>query len=247
MAPRPPGTSRTRCLGPPSDGARQPPGLAAPKGVTRRSAAPAAEGGCATQPDEAQRSVSAQQDGRRVPGSAQRVPVSAQQDGATWGVPGGLPPGKHCGHRRSRQNVGEDGATPGGYGGKPPGVAFIGVPTGARNAGRCSDGGPEHRYACYTETPPCASRPDYEQITSWCCFPNHGAVLSAPWTGVSTRAAVVAPSCDGWAPYPSLGYWSSPEPGVPWPASPPVLWPAPGVPSPDSGPGGWWRTGRFGS
>ena len=26
-------------------------------------------------------------------------------------------------------------ATPGGYGGKPPGVAFIGVPTGARNAG----------------------------------------------------------------------------------------------------------------
>ena len=176
-----------------------------------------------------------------------RGPGSAQQDGATWGVPGGLPPGKHCGHRRSRPNVGEDGATPGGYGGKPPGVAFIGVPTGARNAGRCSDGGPEHRYACYTETPPCASRPDYEQITSWCCFPNHGAVLSAPWTGVSTRAAVVAPSCDGWAPYPSLGYWSSPEPGVPWPASPPVLWPAPGVPSPDSGPGGWWRTGRFGS
>src|SRR6202041_71824 len=49
-----------------------------------------------------------------------------------------------------------------GYGGKPPGVAFIGVPTGARNAGRCSDGGPEHRYACYTETPPCASRPDYK-------------------------------------------------------------------------------------
>src|SRR5215813_12222099 len=26
-------------------------------------------------------------------------------------------------------------ATPGGYGGKPPGVAFIGAPTGARNAG----------------------------------------------------------------------------------------------------------------
>src|SRR5215831_17220837 len=63
---------------------------------------------------------------------------------------------------RSRLNACEDRATPGGYGGKPPGVAFIGVPTGARNAGRCSDGGPEHRYACYTETPPSTSRPDYE-------------------------------------------------------------------------------------
>src|ERR1700722_9903940 len=30
---------------------------------------------------------------------------------------------------------GQKRATPGGYGGKPPGVAFIGVPTGARNAG----------------------------------------------------------------------------------------------------------------
>ena len=59
-----------------------------------------------------------------------------------------------------RLTVGKEKATPGGYGGKPPGVALIGVPTGARNAGRCSDGGPEHRYACYTETPPCASRPD---------------------------------------------------------------------------------------
>src|SRR5262249_42189281 len=60
----------------------------------------------------------------------------------------------------------EDRATPGGYGGKPPGVAIIGVPTGARNAGRCSDGGPEHHHECYTETPPCASRPDYEHISN---------------------------------------------------------------------------------
>ena len=49
---------------------------------------------------------------------------------------GGLPPDKYCepaglgGGTPSRHR-----ATPGGYGGKPPGVAFIGVPTGARNAG----------------------------------------------------------------------------------------------------------------
>src|SRR5262249_61065197 len=32
-------------------------------------------------------------------------------------------------------------ATPGGYGGKPPGVAFIGAPTGARNAGNGAPAG----------------------------------------------------------------------------------------------------------
>jgi hypothetical protein len=77
----------------------------------------------------------------------------------------GSPPRVNTASRwRRRPKVAGHRATPGGYGGKPPGVAFIGVPTGARNAGRCSDGGPEHRYACYTETPPCASRPDYKQI-----------------------------------------------------------------------------------
>ncbi len=60
----------------------------------------------------------------------------------------------------------EHGATPGGYGGKPPGVAFIGVPTGARKRRqRCPDGGPEHRYECYTETPRYVSRPNYECIS----------------------------------------------------------------------------------
>jgi hypothetical protein len=85
---------------------------------------------------------------------------AAGEDRATWG-PGGIPPENTASHSEADRKAGEDRATPGGYGGKPPGVAFIGVPTGARNAGRCSDGGPEHRYACYTETPPCASRPDY--------------------------------------------------------------------------------------
>src|SRR5579875_1147558 len=62
------------------------------------------------------------------------------------------------------QNAAEHRATPGGYGGKPPGVAFIGAPTGARNAGyRCPSGGPEHRYACYTEPSCCASRLDESQ------------------------------------------------------------------------------------
>jgi len=54
---------------------------------------------------------------------------------AARGVRGVVPPGKHCEPRRSRLKGGEHRATPGGYGGKPPGVAFIGVPTGARNAG----------------------------------------------------------------------------------------------------------------
>src|ERR1700722_12884012 len=31
---------------------------------------------------------------------------------------------------------------------------------------RCPGGGPEHRESCYTEPPPCASRPDYEPISS---------------------------------------------------------------------------------
>jgi hypothetical protein len=54
---------------------------------------------------------------------------------AVGGFRGDVPPGKHCEPMRSRQKGGEVRATPGGYGGKPPGVAFIGVPTGARNAG----------------------------------------------------------------------------------------------------------------
>ena len=67
---------------------------------------------------------------------------------------------------QSRQNTGEDGATPGGYGGKPPGVAFIGVPTGARNAGRCSDGGPEH-HVHVTTKPPLVRQ---DRIPRRCCF-----------------------------------------------------------------------------
>src|SRR5215472_12646841 len=73
----------------------------------------------------------------------------------------GCPRGKHSEPPGRSPEGSEHRATPGGYGGKPPGVAFIGAPTGARNAGNWySSGGPEHRYACYTEPPPCASRPD---------------------------------------------------------------------------------------
>jgi hypothetical protein len=60
------------------------------------------------------------------------------------GGSGGRPPGHTASPRRGPKGA-EHRATPGGYGGKPPGVAIIGVPTGARNAGRCSDGGPEHQ------------------------------------------------------------------------------------------------------
>jgi hypothetical protein len=53
---------------------------------------------------------------------------------------------KHCEPVARGSKEPEHRATPGGYGGKPPGVAFIGAPTGARNAGNWrSSGGPEHR------------------------------------------------------------------------------------------------------
>src|SRR5438045_2604602 len=53
---------------------------------------------------------------------------------------GGVPPESTA--SRWRGAVGpEREATPGGYGGKPPGVAFIGVPTGARNAGNSAPTG----------------------------------------------------------------------------------------------------------
>jgi hypothetical protein len=89
------------------------------------------------------------------------------------GVPGGRPPAKKCEPWRKRPKGAEESATPGGYGGKPPGVAIIGVPTGARNAGRCSDGGPEHQFGCYYETHLGASNRDtkrvQETVRDRCC------------------------------------------------------------------------------
>src|SRR5450755_3617009 len=52
------------------------------------------------------------------------------------GVRGVVPRESIASPTRATSKTSEYGATPGGYGGKPPGVAFIGVPTGARNAGR---------------------------------------------------------------------------------------------------------------
>src|ERR1700733_211094 len=81
-------------------------------------------------------------------------------------VGAGAPPARHSEPEGSSPKDRKHRATPGGYGGKPPGVAFIGAPTGARNAGNwCPSGGLEHRYACYTEHTPSASRPDYEVIS----------------------------------------------------------------------------------
>src|SRR5215469_10152111 len=45
-------------------------------------------------------------------------------------------------------------ATPGGYGGKPPGVAFIGAPTGARNAGIGAPAGDQGTGKHVTPNPP---------------------------------------------------------------------------------------------
>jgi hypothetical protein len=66
------------------------------------------------------------------PGQRRKAPHS---EGATRGVRGVAPPGDVASPAEAAIKSGEHRATPGGYGGKPPGVAFIGVPTGARNAG----------------------------------------------------------------------------------------------------------------
>src|SRR5205823_7938211 len=98
----------------------------------------------------------------------------------TWAVTGsqappaphrgfrGSSPGRDCEPWRRRLKGAEDRATPGGYGGKPPGVAIIGVPTGARNAGRCSDGGPEHQSECYYDSPHDASNPEHNRVACAC-------------------------------------------------------------------------------
>jgi hypothetical protein len=66
------------------------------------------------------------------PGQRRAPPPTAGHAGG----PGGRPPGKALRANGEPSKEGEHRATPGGYGGKPPGVAIIGVPTGARNAGR---------------------------------------------------------------------------------------------------------------
>ena len=55
---------------------------------------------------------------------------------------------------KGRGKVPRHGATPGGYGGKPPGVAFIGVPTGARNAGCGAPTGDQSTDMNATRKPP---------------------------------------------------------------------------------------------
>ena len=57
----------------------------------------------------------------------------------------------------------KDRATPGGYGGKPPGVAFIGAPTGARNAGNGAPAGDQSTGKHVTPNPPLVRQ---DRITS---------------------------------------------------------------------------------
>ena len=52
------------------------------------------------------------------------------------------------------RKMSRDRATPGGYGGKPPGVAFIGAPTGARNAGTVPQRGTRAPTIMLHRTPP---------------------------------------------------------------------------------------------
>src|SRR6476619_992914 len=71
----------------------------------------------------------------RRPTASKRPTASTTPHRGPPGGPGGRPPEEHCEPLAKGQKSPEHSATPGGYGGKPPGVAFIGVPTGARNAG----------------------------------------------------------------------------------------------------------------
>jgi hypothetical protein len=70
------------------------------------------------------------------------------------GGPGVSPRGKYCEPSGRRSKTSEHRATPGGYGGKPPGVAFIGVPTGARNAGSGAPTGDQSTGMHVTRNPP---------------------------------------------------------------------------------------------
>ena len=92
--------------------------------------------------------------GRNVPANSSRpVPKCPAKQGATGGL-GGSPPDRNCEPSRSPPKAGEHRATPGGYGGKPPGVAFIGVPTGARNAGSGAPTGDQSTGMHVTRNPP---------------------------------------------------------------------------------------------
>jgi hypothetical protein len=70
------------------------------------------------------------------------------------GGSGGSPPGQILRALGEGVEDPEHRATPGGYGGKPPGVAFIGVPTGARNAGSGAPTGDQSTAMHVTRNPP---------------------------------------------------------------------------------------------
>jgi hypothetical protein len=82
-----------------------------------------------TRPEEPRR-----EPGPKNPAGNQANEETPRKECAARGVRGVVPPGSAASPAEAALS-GEHRATPGGYGGKPPGVAFIGVPTGARNAG----------------------------------------------------------------------------------------------------------------
>ena len=108
------------------------------------------------------------------------------------GGPGGRPPGKalraRAERRRRRPSMGRRRVATGANHPASHSSAFRrgpGTPVG------CSDGGPEHRYECYTETPPYVSRPNYECIS--------GEVLSV-FALVVSLAVVVGSPTPCWRP-----------------------------------------------
>ena len=80
--------------------------------------------------------------------------VRAWRPGLVSGGSGGSPPRADTASHPEGPGGSEHGATPGGYGGKPPGVAFIGVPTGARNAGSGAPTGDQSTDMNATRKPP---------------------------------------------------------------------------------------------
>jgi hypothetical protein len=72
---------------------------------------------------------------RRTPREPGQRRTAPPKSGPRGGSGGSSPRESTASPAEAALKGGEHRATPGGYGGKPPGVAFIGVPTGARNAG----------------------------------------------------------------------------------------------------------------
>ena len=114
----------------------------------------------------AMRSEPTRGDAKRAPGRVilRRVWAAGGASGASLGGSGGSPPRENTASQAQEAKGLQAWSDAGWLRGQTTRRRMHRRSDGGPERRRCSDGGPEHRYACYTETPPCASRPDYKQI-----------------------------------------------------------------------------------